>query len=254
MTDDSLSNLLRVAEAELVKLFASLLAATRRFLRGVRGAIFLPRHGVRVAGIVLLGMRALTGTSPSAQFPRGGGVPKAPLPALVRGVVRASAGLVLPGEAERAAAWAEARTWRAPDGKTLSQRLWRNGQQIRRRVDETVTRSVGAGLSPDETWDRVEGLLIGTAGRDAGPGALRRLIVTEGTRAHGVATIAAATRAEQSVRWVTTGGHAKSDECDQKARANRYGLGEGVYPASRVPEFPSHPFCKCRLVLVGGSV
>ncbi|HEY8601873.1 MAG TPA: hypothetical protein VIL85_25830 [Thermomicrobiales bacterium] len=47
MAADPLSGLLRVAEGELARLFAPLLASTSRFLRGIRGALALGIRGRR---------------------------------------------------------------------------------------------------------------------------------------------------------------------------------------------------------------
>jgi len=243
MADDPLVALLRAAEAELARLFAPLVEAVRRFLTRLRGALLLPRHTAALARIVLDGFRALAGATPGAQFPTSGGVPRAPLPALLRAVVRAAAGLV-PG-ADKDAAWDEARSWRAPDGKQLSARLWGNAARLRLRIDATLAAGVRAGLAPSEVARRVEGVIAGTAG--AGPGELRRLLVTEGSRSFGQATVAAAGRDGRAIRWLTGIGHTGFDECDRKARANLFGLGAGTYPANRVPEFPSHPHCRCRL-------
>lgn len=49
------------------------------------------------------------------------------------------------------------------------------------------------------------------------------------------------------VRWVLSpnrGTQDKPDACDAFAHSDFYGLGEGVYPVTKVPTFP-HPFCRC---------
>jgi hypothetical protein len=168
---------------------------------------------------VLAGLRAVAGAAPGPPPPRPGAgaatPPLAPLPRLLRAVVRAAAGLVTPAEADKQAAWDAARSWVDPRGHRLSARLWRNGLHLRARIDRQLAASVRAGHSPQEAYDRIEALLIGTP--DApGPGALRRLIVTEATRAESWATISQARRSGHAVRWRVSSLHAGADECDQE--------------------------------------
>jgi hypothetical protein len=195
-------------------------------------------------------VRALAGASPSAQTSAGGLAPLPPLPRLLRAVIRAAAGLVTPAESDKQAAWDAARSWVDPRGYRLSDRLWRNSVQLRARIDRQIAASVRAGQSPQDAYDRIEALLIGTP--DApGPGALRRLIVTEATRAYGRQVIVQAGRTGGLVRWVIFTAHALTDQCGRNARANPLGVGPGIYEAGSVPQFPAHPFCRCRLVQVG---
>lgn len=42
--------------------------------------------------------------------------------------------------------------------------------------------------------------------------------------------------------------HPLPDICDLHARANLWGLGQGIYPKARAPKPPFHPHCWCRLV------
>jgi len=44
--------------------------------------------------------------------------------------------------------------------------------------------------------------------------------------------------------------HVGPDECDEKANADLFGLGRGVYPPGQFPEFPSHRGCLCSRELV----
>ncbi len=41
--------------------------------------------------------------------------------------------------------------------------------------------------------------------------------------------------------------HERVDICDYHASVDKFGLGKGVYPKSRAPIPPFHPFCRCRL-------
>ncbi len=42
--------------------------------------------------------------------------------------------------------------------------------------------------------------------------------------------------------------HPRVDICDYHSGVDKYGLGKGVYPKSKAPIAPFHPFCRCRLI------
>jgi len=42
--------------------------------------------------------------------------------------------------------------------------------------------------------------------------------------------------------------HPKVDICDAHARADKYGLGPGMYPKAKAPRPPFHPHCYCQIV------
>lgn len=77
----------------------------------------------------------------------------------------------------------------------------------------------------------------------------RRLLLDATSVAHGEAIMRRAERERQGVRWQTAPGHAKRDECDQKASRDD-GYGRGVYRAGDVPQYPSHIRCRCTLSVV----
>jgi len=52
----------------------------------------------------------------------------------------------------------------------------------------------------------------------------------------------------QIVEYRMSGKHPRADICDVWARVDLYGLGPGLYPKSKAPMTPLHPFCMCRLV------
>ncbi len=54
------------------------------------------------------------------------------------------------------------------------------------------------------------------------------------------------------VRYQMSATHPKPDLCDAFARADRYGLGPGLYPKGQAPLPPCHPFCRCVLFPVLG--
>lgn len=51
-----------------------------------------------------------------------------------------------------------------------------------------------------------------------------------------------------AVKVQMSGTHPRQDICDFHATVNAYGLGPGVYPKTKAPGPPYHPFCRCRLV------
>lgn len=77
----------------------------------------------------------------------------------------------------------------------------------------------------------------------------RMLIETLASEAHGEAVVRAAAARRRGVRWLLSPGHVEADECDEKARRD-VGHGRGVYPPGSVPEYPSHPRCRCVLETV----
>lgn len=77
-----------------------------------------------------------------------------------------------------------------------------------------------------------------------------RIIYSELVRARRQVVIEVATELELNVRYVlSTLPGRKPDICDWYASRNAYGLGRGVYPTNKVPEYP-HPFCACSLAVV----
>lgn len=238
---DALARLIRAADAHLRGLLAPLASALRDLLRA--GATL-----ARLSAATLAGLRLLAGRGPGTLWTPVG-APLTPLGALLRAVVKAAHGLVQPATVDKAAGWDRARGWVDPAGRTLSTRLWRDAAILRRRVDSTIATGLRAGTPAGQLAATVEALLTGEAGPGDGRGALRRLIHTEAVRAHGLAVIDEAGTRGGLVRWVVSPTHRGRDECDAKARANS-GYGAGVYPPDSVPGFPSHPFCRCRLVQV----
>ncbi len=48
-------------------------------------------------------------------------------------------------------------------------------------------------------------------------------------------------------KWCLSSRHPVHDICDLYAKADLYGLGEGIFPKDKVPMLPAHPHCMCRL-------
>jgi len=75
----------------------------------------------------------------------------------------------------------------------------------------------------------------------------QRIARTEMSKAYGEGRIAEA-KADPDIaalRWVLSGSHVDVDPCNDNATEDRYGLGPGVYPPDKLPEFPQHPNCQC---------
>ena len=76
-----------------------------------------------------------------------------------------------------------------------------------------------------------------------------RIARTEIARAWGDAFYAEANADDDvvAVKWEIGSRHPLPDICDFYTRADLFGLGKGVYPKDKVPPFPAHPHCLCRL-------
>lgn len=51
-------------------------------------------------------------------------------------------------------------------------------------------------------------------------------------------------------KWKLSSRHPCDDICDLYARADLWGMGEGIFPKDKVPKLPVHPNCMCRVVPV----
>lgn len=71
----------------------------------------------------------------------------------------------------------------------------------------------------------------------------------EANVAHGEGVVRSAKRRGKGVKWNTSGGHVKPDECDEK-RDRDGGYGPGIFLASEVPTHPGHRLCQCVLSAV----
>lgn len=81
----------------------------------------------------------------------------------------------------------------------------------------------------------------------------RSLFREETSRAYGatMGAIAAGDPAVIGERWRTSPSHGDvQDECDEKANADEFGLGRGVYRVGALPLYPSHRGCLCSIELV----
>jgi hypothetical protein len=167
------------------------------------------------------------------------------------------------------------RRWVNGDRYRLSDRVWRQGQWVRRQIDDTLREGIRNGdsavdiakrleqfLNPDKATTRYTqaGKIIrhnmtrrpyGTYGSSFA----RTLARTEVTRVHGQATIEAmkVTPGGLGVRWRLSAGHTDIDECDTNAHRHSEGMGPGEYRVTEVPRYPNHPNDVCTLVPVMAS-
>ena len=49
-------------------------------------------------------------------------------------------------------------------------------------------------------------------------------------------------------KWKLSSRHPCDDICDLYARADLWGMGEGIFPKDKLPKLPVHPNCMCRVV------
>lgn len=164
------------------------------------------------------------------------------------------------------------RSFVAADGLQLSDRLWRIDRGARDAVVNSIERAVVMGRSAAQaareflqTGDPVpfdvqrnlnaagaigigkETTAIMTGDRSGG-GAMfqaQRVFRTEINRAHGVAYMSGAEKTPglKGFRFTLSPAHPKPDICDELASADKFGLGEGMYPsmAEFLKVWPAHP-------------
>lgn len=158
------------------------------------------------------------------------------------------------------------RKWVDRNGYRLSDRIWKQGDAYRARIDEIVQRGIRQGWSAeklagelrqyiDPAYARLRYTKSGRIYRTSSyspnaASAARRLARTEITRVSGQATIdrARVVPGVQGIRWRLSASHPGDDSCNPHAEEDLYGLGAGVYPLDNVPPYPSHPNCMCTLV------
>lgn len=157
--------------------------------------------------------------------------------------------------------------FRAADGLSLSDRLWRVGRGAKDAVTRAIERAVVQGFGADQAAlqfiTRGQTVPAATAAaqraadvhqvlraadvlQDADAGALAntlRVMRTEINRAHGEAYMAGAAALPDVVgfKFLLSPRHPRPDVCDLFARQNLHGLGEGVYPDRKSCPWPAHP-------------
>lgn len=159
------------------------------------------------------------------------------------------------------------RTFRAEDGLSLSDRLWRVDRGAKDAVMGMIEQAVVQGWNADKAAAELayRGLPVPVATRQAQQGAQATRLVragdvledsttgplastlrvarTEINRAHGEAYMSGAERAPGFVgfRFLLSPAHPRPDVCDLLASQNLHGLGRGVYPTRKATPWPAHP-------------
>ncbi len=176
--------------------------------------------------------------------------------------------------ARRAAMFDPNRRWVDSRGYRLSDRVWKQGRQVRAAIDDTLREGIRGGMSADKLARELRqyldpsnaptrytrgGKIVqrrdGGTKRGYASSRARTLARTEITRVHGLATIEAAkvTPGNRGIRWRLSAGHTDQDVCNDLASRDGYNLGPGVYPPDQVPTYPQHPNDLCTLVPVMAS-
>lgn len=148
-------------------------------------------------------------------------------------------------------AYDEIETWKDRRGYTLSDRVWRQGLQVRRRIDAELRQAIANGETPDVVARRLRRYL-NPRHRSGASYAATRLASNEIHRAHAVSTqwVAMSDPFGGYLRYRTSANHAEDDDCTQYA-GRLSAIGTGVYPAKDCPLPPIHVNCGCRVEEVG---
>lgn len=153
--------------------------------------------------------------------------------ATLRQSVRATAEAGMRAEARRVA-------------QALSPRVYKNAALSSRAVERTIRAGIIQGLSARELAGTVRQFIDPST-----PGgvsyAAKRLARTEINNAFHQQQIASGQKPwVKATRWNLSESHPTPDECDQYAKENAHGLGNGLFPTDDVPGKP-HPHCLCFL-------
>lgn len=180
------------------------------------------------------------------------------------------------------------RRWVNGNNHRLSDRVWKQGRDVRRAVDQRIVQGIRSGedalsiakdverylnpsmqpmvIRPDGKVIRREvgkRLVVGSKSspvnltRYPGRGGYgsypaRRLVQTEVNRALNQATIDAGkvTPGATGSKWNLSAAHAKQDNCDNNARGHSQGMESGEYTFDAFPSMPDHPMCRCFATIV----
>lgn len=169
--------------------------------------------------------------------------------------------------------------FRAADGLTLSDRLWRMDQGAKEVLSRAVSNAVVQGWSgaraaqdlalrgvaiPQDVAGQIRGAkadkLVGLAdlltssksGAEPELWKAERVLRTEINRAHGEAYMAGAEKTPgfAGFQFLLSPRHPKPDICDLLASQNVHGLGPGVYPTRAQTPWPAHPNTLSFVVMV----
>lgn len=147
------------------------------------------------------------------------------------------------------------------DGKTLSKRLWNIAKENGNKIDEFIKMNIASGANARKLANDLE-LLINPKNRivtnnfKAGFNSYKisynaqRLARTSITHAAAETQIQNSKRNpfNRALKWNLSASHSvrmhgKTDECDDYANEDSYGLGIGIFPTEKIPL--QHPNCLC---------
>ena len=145
-------------------------------------------------------------------------------------------------------------------GQSRAERLWETGKHLREMITANLRAFAqakpGGKITKDSvreffrTFLTVDGAAnkIGLTG-DHGLYEVRRHVSFVVREEYGVGLQVAAVRRGANIKWNLHPRHPAVDICDEHAKRDDYGLGPGVYPPGKVPQFPPHPHCLCFFTL-----
>lgn len=159
---------------------------------------------------------------------------------------------------------------RTKNGLYLSDNIWSKSAKYRENMTSIIQSAVAEGQDCVKTARALERyVLTGKNGRetltkeypkmmarignripsDISYEALR-LARSEITSAYGEATISAGMISPScnGIKFILSGSHPKPDICDDITGVDNYGLGIGVYPIDKAPNYPFHPNCLCTIL------
>jgi hypothetical protein len=107
----------------------------------------------------------------------------------------------------------------------------------------TLGQEVSTGLPKDLSKS------LDKAIRDKAKSDAMRVVRTEYAGAYGDTVLSEAYNDDRvvAVQFTLNSSHDIFDICNFHTEANLYGLGEGVYPKDKQPEYPFHPNCMCKI-------
>lgn len=142
--------------------------------------------------------------------------------------------------------------WKDKRNYDLSDRIWKNKADLRRRIDETLRESIRTGRGVEETSTELERFINPTFAKPGDGQAhysATRLARNETKRAHGLAT-RAVTQTDPAGGYMryrlSRSRHIDPHDCDTFAEHNE-GYGRGVWPAATcpIPNVDTHVGCNC---------
>jgi len=129
------------------------------------------------------------------------------------------------------------------DGATFSERVWKNTDELKARLDVLLTNNQIQGNNPDVIARRLRDLVSDQFAGQA-KYVTERLARTESTRLIGEAQKESYKKyGIKFVKWIAES--SACDFCEDIAHGGKDG--EGVYSLDKVPAYPQHPNCMCSL-------